>query len=183
MAFDITNAVFTVANLLSGGSFKDAITRPNGGEIYRIWFDNDDSGKCYVGQTIQGSLNRIRQHVEDAQSKDGDGCPLLDAATRRFGLQHMRYEILEQGIETHEELDMAEKYWIAKFDSQEPNGYNVKSGGQGKVSFTPIGTKATGKKISHKLGASNPLAAALIESFTSRATVPVAVRETLSKIL
>lgn len=177
MAFDISTTVFKIASVLSGVSVKEAISRPNGGEIYRIWFDNDPSGKCYVGQTIQGSLKRIKQHVEDAQDPSEDGCPLLDAATRRFGLQHMRYEILEQGIETHEELDMAEKYWISKFGSQDPGGYNVKSGGQYSTGFTPINKKNS------KLTASNPVLASLIEGVARKANVPPAVNSILSKIL
>lgn len=178
MSIDVSDIVFKIASALSGRSVKEAVSRPNGGEIYRIWFDNDPSGKCYVGQTIQGSLNRIRQHVEDARDADGDGCPLLDAATRRFGLQHMRYEVLEQGIQTHEDLDMAEKYWIAKFGSQEPGGYNVKSGGQRSGGFAPIG-----RKSSKKLTATNPLLASFIEGAVRKANVPPVVGAVIDKIL
>ena len=178
MAIDIADMVFKIASALTGISIKDAISRPNGGEIYRIWFDNDPSGKCYVGQTIQGSLNRIRQHVEDARDNDNEGCPLLDAATRRFGLQHMRYEILEEGIETHEKLDMAEKYWIAQFGSQDPGGYNVKSGGQYKPGGTLINSKKT-----KKLTSTNPLLAAVIEGAVRRTNVPPIVNSVLNKIL
>lgn len=100
-----------------------------GGEIYRIWFDNDPEQKSYVGQTVQGSLVRIKQHIDDAKSDKG-GCPLLDAATRKFGVNHMRYEILEDGIRTHTDLDEAERFWIAHYNSKSPHGYNVKTGGQ-----------------------------------------------------
>ena len=115
------------------------------GEIYRIWFINDPTHKCYIGQTVQGSYTRIRQHIADAENmnQNSGGCPLLDAATRKYGIDNMRYEILQRGITTHEELDAAEKYWIKKENTQYPNGYNVKSGGQGNTenfSFTPIDT-------------------------------------------
>lgn len=176
MALTIADMMFTAAGLFTDKLPREAIDKPNGGEIYRIWFDNDPSGKCYVGQTIQGSLNRIRQHVEDAQSGD-DGCPLLDAATRRFGLRHMRYEILEDGIETHEELDAAERKWISAFKSQEPGGYNVKAGGQGK-SRTPISPKAR-----RGLRESNPILASVVEGLTSRESTHPFVKSVAARFL
>ena len=100
----------------------------NRGEIYMIYFDNDPSHKVYVGQTIQGTLTRIKQHIDDARTKGG-GCPKLDEATRQFGVRHMHYKVLERNIATHEELDEAERFWIAHYDSVK-NGYNVKTGGQ-----------------------------------------------------
>lgn len=177
MAFTIVDIIFTAAGALTGKTPDKAIGKPNGGEIYRIWFDNDPSGKCYVGQTIQGSLNRIRQHVEDAQSSD-DGCPLLDAATRKFGLRHMRYEVLEEGIRTHEELDEAERKWIAAFNSQEPGGYNVKAGGQGKSS-TPIVQRG----VYRGLRESNPLVASVVEGLVSREGVHPAVKTIVNQLL
>lgn len=105
---------------------------PNGnGEIYRIWFDNDETEKSYVGQTIQGAYKRVRQHIVDANRNDPSrGCPLLDQATRIYGVSHMHYEIVENGIGTRSELDKAERYWIRAYECQYPNGYNVTSGGQ-----------------------------------------------------
>lgn len=105
------------------------------GEIYRIWFVNDPYKRSYVGQTIQGSLNRIKQHVADAERNDGTGCPLLDEATKMYGVDNMRYSVLVSGIEDRESLDEAEKYWIKKLNTIAPNGYNIKSGGQGSGDF------------------------------------------------
>ena len=101
------------------------------GEIYRIWFVNDPSGKCYVGQTVVGARNRVRQHIAEAFDKDKGGCPLLDKATRKFGSDNMRFEILSNNIYTREALDAAEKFWIREYNCQAPNGYNIKAGGQG----------------------------------------------------
>lgn len=154
----LVEKILTSAINVSGILNKTTVGKARGGEIYRIWFDNDPTHKCYVGQTVQGTLTRIRQHIDDAQNNNGAGCPLLDDATRRYGIQHMRYEILEDGIETHEELDAAEQYWIKKYNSRTPYGYNVKSGGQFKT-CTPIGGKA-----SYTLASKNPIAAAVAES-------------------
>lgn len=178
MSVNTADIIFSVLSKMSGHSPKEIVSRPNGGEIYRIWFDNDPTNKCYVGQTIQGALKRIRQHIEDAQSGD-DGCPLLDAATRRFGIQHMRYEILEEGIETHEDLDMAEKYWISYFNSQEPGGYNVKRGGQRK---SPISAAAPKKKIS-TLSSTNPLAASIAEQVLDSLDISPKLRSGLGRLI
>lgn len=142
-----------------------SVDAPNKGEIYRLWFDNDPDHKSYVGQTVQGTLSRIKQHIDDAQKNDGTGCPLLDDATRRFGIQHMRYEILEDGIETHEDLDRAEQYWIKRYNSRTPYGYNVKLGGQGK-GCTPIDPGPSGT-----LASKNPIAAAVAESLLDRSSI------------
>lgn len=161
----IISSIFEYATSVAGIAPATEVRKPNGGEIYRLWFDNDPTHKCYVGQTIQGSLNRIRQHIEDAQKNDGTGCPLLDDATRRFGIQHMRYEILEEGIETHEDLDAAEQYWIKRYNSRTPYGYNVKSGGQGK-GCTPIC-----ESTSHTLASKSPMAALVAETILDRSTI------------
>ena len=99
------------------------------GEIYRIWFVNDPSGKSYVGQTVNGARNRVREHIADAFDPNKGGCPLLDKATRKFGVENMRYEILANGIRTREELNVAEEFWIKRYNSKAPGGYNIQSGG------------------------------------------------------
>lgn len=43
----------------------------------------------------------------------------------------MQYEVLERGLNTQRALDDAERKWISHYNSQYPNGYNVKPGGQG----------------------------------------------------
>lgn len=105
------------------------------GEIYRIWFiepSADAKRMCYVGQTRQdgGSWERVQQHITDAVTLK-DSCPLLDQAIRDNGTTALRWQILERGIKTQEELDDAERYYIRAFNSQTPNGYNIKAGGQG----------------------------------------------------
>ena len=105
------------------------------GEIYRIWFlepTPDAKRMCYVGQTRQdgGSWERVQQHITDAVTGK-DSCPLLDQAIRFNGVNNLRWQILERGIETQEELDAAERYYIRAFNAQTPYGYNIKSGGQG----------------------------------------------------
>lgn len=137
------------------------------GEIYKIWFDNDSSGKVYVGQTKRGSANRVMQHVYEAYSPHG-GCPLLDEATRVFGPEHMRFEVLESRIPNPSELDEAERFWIAQYNSVKPGGYNVKRGGQGtdrtpspdKVELSSVIKKipwSMRRKILYALGIPRPL--------------------------
>lgn len=100
------------------------------GEIYRIWFANDPSGKSYIGHTILpgGSYESVMQHINDA--KEGRRvCPLLDDATRRFGYENLRWQVLENDITTRQELDKAERAYIDIFHTLAPRGYNLPEGG------------------------------------------------------
>ena len=124
------------------------VTYIDNGEIYRIWFANDPEGKCYVGQTRQdgGSFERVTQHINDAKMGK-QACPLLDEATVRFGIENLRWQVVDGGFETQEELDEAERFYIAYFDSLTPRGYNVKTGGQGAGSVYAGGVQRTVKRL------------------------------------
>ena len=80
--------------------------------IYRIF--HKDTGKCYIGQSANIYV-RIQQHY-------------TPKGAERFGLnkhemrENMKWEILEECDK--ESLTEREKYWIEKFNSKKPNGYN-----------------------------------------------------------
>ena len=102
------------------------------GEIYRIWFASDPTGRSYIGQTRQagGSYERVMQHITDAQNGK-PSCPLLDAATVTYGIDDLRWQVLDGGYRTQEDLDEAERFYIKYFNSKN-EGFNVKPGGQGQ---------------------------------------------------
>lgn len=124
----------------------------SGGEIYRIWFANDNSGKSYIGQTRQsgGSFERVTQHINDAR-QGRRACPLLDDATRYYGIDNLRWQVLERGFDTQEALDEAERAYIKYFNSQAPGGYNVKPGGQGGGNPKFRGGSAVGRIVDRLL--------------------------------
>lgn len=77
---DVLKVVGTIASMAP----TDSGTPPrNDGEIYRIWFNNDPSSKCYIGQTTQGALARVNQHINDAKTPTG-GCALF--STKRLAI-------------------------------------------------------------------------------------------------
>ena len=83
--------------------------------IYRIF--HKDTSKCYIGQSANIHV-RMQQHY-------------TPKGAERFGLnkremrENMKWEILEESDK--EFLTEREKYWIEKFNSKKPNGYNCKS--------------------------------------------------------
>lgn len=100
------------------------------GEIYRIWFANDPSGKSYIGRTILpgGSYECVIQHINDA--KEGRRvCPLLDDATRRFGYENLRWQVLQRNISSMQEFDESERAYISIFHTLAPHGYNLPGDG------------------------------------------------------
>jgi len=87
------------------------------GTVYLV--TNKINGKQYVGQTVV------------AGNSVGHGL-LVSAAYKKYGKDAFSYEVICGGFEKKLSLDFAERFWIGVFDCQEPNGYNISSGGNGK---------------------------------------------------
>lgn len=89
--------------------------------IYKI--TNLVNGKCYVGQSVNPSSRKARHFGTRCDNRH------LKASIRKYTETMFNWEILEDGL-TQEQVDEREKYWIAHFDSMDPNGYNIMAGGQ-----------------------------------------------------
>ena len=85
--------------------------------------------KIYVGQTIRPAKERIREHKRDKNSLGED--------IRKYGWKNFALAVLEE-CTSKEQLNEAEKSWIAKLDCIEPNGYNRNSGGWNGSTPSPI---------------------------------------------
>lgn len=93
------------------------------GLIYCITFS---SNKKYIGQTRQSIKTRLIQHKN---SKDNT---LVSRAFKKY--KEYKYEIL---IECdNNDLDEYEKYYIEKYKTITPNGYNLRTGGQNGYYFS-----------------------------------------------
>lgn len=112
------------------------------GYVYMIQFP---SGKRYIGQTQRTVEKRFNEHIKCAGS-----CIILENAIKKYGAENITFETL---LETNnEQLDYYETKFIDMFNTLEPYGYNIRSGG------------STGKHTSEscermrekKLGANNP---------------------------
>lgn len=79
--------------------------------IYKI--TNKYSGKSYIGQSIH-CFKRFEQHT--------NGDSLIDNVIQIEGLENFTFEILKEVPK--EELSYWEDYYIMKYDTMFPNGYN-----------------------------------------------------------
>lgn len=97
--------------------------------IYKI--TNLINNKVYIGQTIQKFKNRIIEHKK--RMKNGTNTPLYNSL-RKYGIENFKFEIIEEVL-SKEELNQKEIYYIEKFNSLFPNGYNLTSGGAGTFNY------------------------------------------------
>lgn len=96
--------------------------------IYKI--TNKINNKCYIGQTIKSAEYRWKEHQAHAfGTHKNDVNKTLYKAIRKYGLENFTFEVLQDNIETYEELDKAEIYWINFYNSF-VKGYNETFGGQ-----------------------------------------------------
>lgn len=95
------------------------------GYVYII--KNSINNKVYIGQTMNTLEHRFKKHLETARSKTKH-TDLTDAMNE-FGADKFWIESLEEGNFTREELYEKEKYYIKKYNSLYPNGYNLQTGG------------------------------------------------------
>lgn len=96
--------------------------------IYKI--TNKINNKCYIGQTIKSAKQRWEEHQRHAfGSHPNDVNKTLYKAIRKYGLENFTFEVIQDNIETYEQLDKAEIYWI-DFYNGFIRGYNETLGGQ-----------------------------------------------------
>ena len=86
---------------------------------------NKINSKVYIGQT-----SNIHQRWAQYKSaaKNIPNKQLITKAMKKYGIENFYVEILEDSIIDFNER---EKYWINKYDSISPNGYNILIGGDG----------------------------------------------------
>jgi group I intron endonuclease len=98
------------------------------GFIYCI---TSPSNKIYIGQTIRSVPKRMTEHAKCEGS-----CILLENAIKKYSLECMKVEIL---LEVNDEmLDEYETMFINMYNSIEPNGYNIRSGGSSKSAHSEL---------------------------------------------
>ena len=99
------------------------------------------NGKQYVGQT-----NDFQQREKDWKYLNGRySSGIIDNARKKYGLDNFKVEILRE-CETQDELDEWERYYIVKFNSKKPYGYNITDGGGGVNGYHH--SEETKKKLS-----------------------------------
>ena len=93
-------------------------------DIYVI--RNTINNKCYIGQSVDYRL-RFRKHCEEARRNNYTYKSYLYNAMNELGIDNFYVELLESQVEDYNEKEI---YYINKFNSLRPNGYNLASGGE-----------------------------------------------------
>lgn len=96
-------------------------------DIYII--KNTVNQKVYIGQS-KDAAKRWLSHIYNAkyENKTNKNTQLIHKAMIKYGIDKFHYEILEYQVSNYDEREI---YWINKYNSIVPNGYNVAYGGDG----------------------------------------------------
>lgn len=98
--------------------------------IYKI--TNIINKKVYVGQTTWPFNHRRSIHFSKLRRNEHQN-KHLQSSFNKHGKQNFIFEIIEKDIQTHEELNEKEMFWIKELNSCDPvRGYNIEIGGSKK---------------------------------------------------
>lgn len=100
--------------------------------IYKV--TNLVNNKIYIGKTILGLNRRMRAHYHEAEKRSYK--MVFHDALRKYGKDNFVWEILDTVMLSDLLLDL-EKFYIAKYNSKIPNGYNMTDGGDGMSGYKP----------------------------------------------
>jgi group I intron endonuclease len=90
--------------------------------VYIYQIINRITNQSYIGQTTQDLYERWRQH-----KKKKSNCRYLKAAFNKYGIEKFDFKLICIGFDNN--LNDLEIFYINKFNSIVPNGYNLRSGG------------------------------------------------------
>ena len=96
------------------------------GVIYCV--THKDSGKRYVGLTVQTLARRWQDHQEQAAAGNIQGEHSLHAAIRQCSADAFSVEQIDAG-RTKVDLEAKERLWIDRMGTLAPAGFNLDSGG------------------------------------------------------
>lgn len=88
------------------------------------------NGKQYVGQTN----NFVNREYDWKCLKAKYANNHISNARKKYGLDNWKVEILRE-CKTQDELNKWEMYYIIKYNTKHPNGYNLTNGGNGIAGF------------------------------------------------
>lgn len=91
-------------------------------------YTNLINGKRYIGQTLNPRQRYNAHKSVYLNSNDPEYNSIIHRAFRKYGFENFEYTVLAEA-KTVEELNGLEIYYIAHYNTQVPNGYNILSGG------------------------------------------------------
>ena len=86
---------------------------------------NTLNGKTYIGKT-----NNFKKRKREHCRYDIDNGLYFHKALKRYGESNFKWEIIDYA-DTLEDINNLEKYYIEKYNTYKPNGYNLTKGGDG----------------------------------------------------
>lgn len=92
-------------------------------------YTNKINNKIYIGQTTDPVRRKYNHEYASHYENAGDYNTPFHRAIRKYGFENFEYKVLADEIDDKDLLNQLEKYYIKKFDSLVPNGYNVSEGG------------------------------------------------------
>jgi len=95
--------------------------------IYK--FTHLETGRCYIGQTIQDPNQRRLEHICD--SKHTPRTYHFHNALKKYGEDAFSFEVIAEASSL-DELNILEEKYIKEFDSI-ANGFNIRNGGGNKT--------------------------------------------------
>lgn len=91
--------------------------------IYKL--TNKVNGMSYIGQSVNVK-RRYKHHKTTARNRSETA--YVDSEMAKYGIDNFEFTILEECRK--EDLDDREQYYIGKYDTVVPNGYNKTKGGR-----------------------------------------------------
>jgi group I intron endonuclease len=97
--------------------------------MYKIYLiTNLINSKKYIGITKYSLEERFSQHIKRGF--------LLTEAIKKYGKEKFSIELIEE-VESAERVYELEIFYIKKYDTKAPNGYNLTDGGDGIFGWQP----------------------------------------------
>lgn len=129
--------------------------------IYKI--TNLINQKMYIGKnTNKDPFKRWKDHLKvtklGAERAGKRRYQYLHRAMNKYGVENFAVEIIDE-CDENEKLNELESFYIQKFNTRAPNGYNLTDGGDGPIGFkfSPEQKKLLNQKYKTKyIGSGNP---------------------------
>jgi group I intron endonuclease len=97
--------------------------------MYIYKFTHLETGRCYIGQTIQNPNHRKWDHI--CSSKYTKNTYHFHNALKKYGPESFSFEVIAEA-KSIEELNVLEDMFISLYDSIN-NGFNIRNGGGNKT--------------------------------------------------
>ena len=114
------------------------------GIIYKVI--NKINDKMYIGQTSYSLNHRINAHMIEVRKKVVNN--IFHNAIRKYGIKNFEWNILIE-CSSQKELNSKEQFFIKKYKTLNPNGYNMTFGGKTMSGFKHKPESNLKNRLSH----------------------------------